>query len=69
MFGTVQKNQRRRVSIVELAVVIGILVILAAVVVTLAGNHRDRPKETVPAAHQAPASTTINPGIPVITNG
>ena len=62
MFETVHKR-RRRVSIVELAVVIGTLVVLAAIIMTLAGNHQNRSGETAPATSQAPTSPTINAGI------
>ena len=53
------RNNRRRLSIIELTVVIGILVVLAATVVTLVGNHLDRPGEVIPTVGQAPHQTTI----------
>ena len=43
----VAENSRRRPSIIEMMVVIGTLVILAATTVTLANNYRDRPRDTL----------------------
>ena len=64
MFESVPKKQRRRVSIVEVAVVTGILVILAAIAVTLVSYHQDRPRGPVSTTSQAPQSTIIKADVP-----
>ena len=56
MVNVAEKN-RRRLSIIEMMVVIGILVILAATALTLANNFRDRPREVTPASGQVRPET------------
>ena len=53
----VGEKSRSRPSIIEMMVVIGILVILAATALTLASNFRDRPREVIPASGQVRPET------------
>ena len=61
----VAEKSRKRPSIIEMMVVIGILVILAATALTLANNFRDRHREVTPASGQVrpekPAAEPSNP--------
>ena len=45
-------QSRRRISLVEIAVVIGILVIMVATAIFFTGNYLGQPTERVPAGSQ-----------------
>lgn len=56
----VAEKSRRRPSIIELMVVIGILVILAATALTLANSLRDRPGDRIPPTGRVYPEIAVN---------